>query len=195
LIGNLKLEAPHIWKLIRNELIGNDGVPDANGNAVGGIVREAEKRYNAEPGEYWYRFFRPDDPMITGGTAKLYAYSMTAVTEEDILAGGQPVVVQTAEAIISVGWYLDTDLDQKGYLLIKKETVDKILIPARIVWRQQNPNHYYVDLNNIITAFETARIRYITYNGFAWDLTAISIPLLFRIAPKAVLNLERRVKK
>jgi len=195
LIGNLKLEAPHIWKLIRNELIGNNGVPGENGEALGGIVHEAEVKYNAEPGEYWYRFLRPDDPMFTGGTKQVFAYAMVATTVNDIFAGGQPVVVQTAEAIISFGWYLDSDLDQKGYLLIQKETVDKILTPARIVWRQQNPDHYYIDLNNIIKAFETARVHYKIYNGFAWNVTAIALPLLFRIASKPVLNLERRVKK
>ena len=43
IISKIKLEAPHIYQLIKNSLIGNGGVPDEDGDAVGGIVRDAER--------------------------------------------------------------------------------------------------------------------------------------------------------
>lgn len=190
MIGNLKKEVPRIWKLIRKELIGGDGTPEPDGSAKGGIVREAEERYNAGKGDYWYRFFKPTDTMITGGTAHTYSATMTGVTEEDILATANPVEVKTAEAIISFGWYCDTDLDQKGYVRALREENVLDVIPARWIWRQKKPDHYWIDLDMIIKEFENTRVYYKIYNGFAGDRTAICIPILFRIAPRATLGLE-----
>lgn len=193
MIADLIFEAPHIWKVIRNELIGNGGKPDANGDAVGGFVRTTEKKNNARKGEYWYRFFRPDDSMISGGTAQDYYAEFTTVTEESILATGSVVQVPTGEAVASFGWICNIDLDAGGYLLVKKEGVTKSEIPARIVWRQKDPKHYYVDLDTVIFGEENARIDYIAYNGYGSDRSGIVIPIMFRIASRAALNLEKPI--
>lgn len=192
MIGNLKLEAPHIWKLIRDQLIGNGGTPDGAGDAAGGIVRDAEKRYKAEKGDYWYRFWRADDPMVyTGGVAYTYSATYSTAAEEDLLALDNPITVSNAEAILSLGWYCELDLDQKGYLKIQKEGVVKSSIPARVVWRQQHPEHFYIDLDCVIKAWEGARVHYKIFNGFGHDMIGVVIPLLFRIASRSILNLEK----
>ena len=191
MLGDLIFEAPHVWKLIRDQLIGNGGKPDANGNAAGGFVRDTELKHNAQTGTYWYRFFRPEDKMITGGTTKQYYATMTTVTEENILATANVVTVPTGEAAASFGWICMADLGRAGYLHVKKEGVIKSELPARIVYRQQNPSHYYVDLDTVIFGEENAKIDYVIYNGNAFDVSAIVIPILFRIASRAALNLEK----
>lgn len=190
MIGNLIKEAPHIWKLIRNELIGNDGTPGDGGRALGGYVREAEKKHNAEPGTYWYRFFRPDDSLV-GGTAKTYYATFTTVTEENVLATGSVMTVPTGEAAAIFGIICLLDLGEDGYIQIKKETVTKVSIPALIPYRQQNPTGYYIDLDTVIVGEENAKLDFVTYNGHGADRAGIVIPLMFRIATRSALNLER----
>lgn len=194
MIAPLMFEAPHVWKLIRNELIGNGGQPGKNGQALGGYVRQTEIKHNAEPGSYWYRFMRPEDPMISGGTAKQYYSTFTAVTEENILSTGADVTIPTGEAAASFGWICMVDLGEDGYLDVKKETVLKSRIPARLAWRQQNPEHYFVDLDTTIFAEANANIDFVTYNGNAGDRTGIVIPIMFRIATRSALNLERPIR-
>lgn len=191
MIGNLIFDAPHIWKLIRHQLIGNGGQPDANGNAVGGFVRQTEIKHNAQQGSYWYRFFKPDDSMISGGTAKTYDATLTSVTEENILATGAVVTVPTGEAMASFGWICMADLGRRGYLRVKKEGVVKSEVPARIVYRQQDPEHYYIDLDTVIFGEENAKIDFVIYNGNAFDVTDVVVPIMFRIASRAALNLEK----
>lgn len=190
MLGNLIFEAPHIWKLIRDQLIGNGGKPDKNGNALGGFVRQTEIKHNAQPGSYWYRFFKPTDPMITGGTAYTYDATFTTVTEEDLLAL-VIVTVPTGEALASFGWICMVDLGRAGYLLVKKEGVVKSELPARVAYRQQNPEHYYIDLDTVIFGEENAKVNYIIRNGNPFDVTDVCIPILFRIASRAALNLEK----
>ena len=191
MIGNLIFEAPHIWKLIRHQLIGNGGKPDALGNAVGGFVRETEVKHNAQVGSYWFRFFKPDDPMITGGTTKTYDAALTTATEENLLALGAVVTVPTGEAVASFGWICMVDLGRRGYLHIKKEGVLKSEIPARVVYRQQDPAHFYFDMDMVIFGQENAKLDFVIYNGNAFDVTDVCIPILFRIASRAALNLEK----
>ena len=191
MLGDLIFEAPHIWKLIRDQLIGNGGKPDANGNALAGFVRDTEIKHNAQAGTYWYRFFRPEDPMINGGTTKQYYSTMTTVTEENILSTGNVVTVPTGEGAASFGWICMSDLGRAGYLHVKKEGVTKSELPARIVYRQQNPDHYYVDLDTVIFGEENAKMDYVIYNGNVFDVAAICVPILFRIASRASLNLEK----
>jgi len=195
MIENLKFEAPHVWKIIRDKLIGNEGIPDADGDAAGGLVREAEIKYNAYKGEYWYRFFRPDDAMINGGTAHTYDTTFTTVTEEHILSSGNVVTVQTREAIVSFGWFCNVDLGKGGYLLAKKETVTKSEVPARWVYRQRSPKHYWFDFDTVIQAFENTRLDWVIYNQLGSDRAGVAIPLLFRIAPRTSLNLEKKQVK
>jgi len=118
---------------------------------------------------------------------------MTTVTEEHILANatGVPITVPTGEAAASFGWICMSDLGRAGYLHVKKEGVVKSELPARVVYRQQNPDHYYVDLDTVIFGEENAKIDYVIYNGNAFDVSAIVIPILFRIASRAALNLEK----
>lgn len=191
MIGELIYKAPHVWKLIRELLIGNGGRPDGNGNAVSGFVRDTEIKHNATPGEYWYRFFRPNDPMITGGTEKQYYSTLTTITEENILSTGNVVTVPTGEAAASFGWICKMDLGRAGYLHIKKESVIKSELPARVVFRQQNPEHYFVDLDTVMFGEENAKLDYVIYNGVPADMTGVCVPILFRIASRAALNLEK----
>ncbi len=195
MLGNLILEAPHIWKLIRHQLIGNNGKPDELGNAAGGFVRKTEVKNNAQQGSYWYRFFKPDDPMISSGTTKTYdaliSLGASYTVEENILSTGAVVTVPTGEAMASFGWICMVDLGRTGYLHVKKEGVLKSEIPARIVYRQQDPDHYYIDLDTLIFGEENAKIDFVTYNGNAFDVTDICIPIMFRIASRAALNLEK----
>ncbi len=191
MLGNLIFEAPHIWKLIRHQLIGNRGKPDELGNAVGGFVRKTEVKHNAQQGSYWYRFFKADDPMINGGTTKTYDATLTTVTEENILATGNVVTVPTGEAMASFGWIIMVDLGRRGYLHVKKEGVTKSELPARIPYRQLNPAGYYVDLDTVIFGEENALVDFVIYNGNAFDVTDVAIPIMFRIASRAALNLEK----
>lgn len=190
MIGNLIKEAPHVWKLIRNELIGSDGTPGDNGRALGGIVRATEQKHNAEPGSYWYRFFRPDDALV-GGTAKQYYATFTTVTEEHLLAASAAMTVPTGESAAIFGIICMLDLGEDGYIHIKKETVTKVSLPALIPYRQQDPEGYYVDLDTVIVGEENAKLDFVVYNGHGADRAGIVIPIMFRIATRSALNLER----
>jgi len=197
MLGTLIFEAPHVWKLIRDQLIGNGGVPDGEGNAVGGFVQDTERKNNAQSGDYWFRFFRPDDPMIdrsTIGSAQDYYAEFTITTEEEILASTFPITVSTGESVVIFGIICNFDLGKAGYIRIKKENVLKVEVPARVPWRQQNPPHYYVDLDTVIYGRENARINFIVYNATPSTMTGIVIPIMFRIATRAALNLERPPK-
>lgn len=197
MIGTLIFEAPHVWKLIRDQLIGNDGVPDSSGDAAGGFVKKTEVKNNAAPGDYWYRFFRPNDPMInitaSGAAQDYYALFETGVAEE-ILASTFVMTVPTGEAVAIFGIICNLDLGRAGYIHILKENVVKVEVPARIAWRQQNPPHYYVDLDTVIFGTENARINFRVHNGTPSDMTGIVIPIMFRIATRAALNLEKPPK-
>jgi hypothetical protein len=192
MIGTLLFESPHVWKLIRDQLIGNGGQPDKNGNAVGGFVRETELKNNAAVGTYWYRFVRPNDSVV-GSTQYQYDVTCTTVTEEKLFAIAAVVQVPTGEATASFGWYCDVDLGQNGYLLIKKEGVVKSEVIARLVWRQQNPKYYFFDLDTVVFGEENASIDYLAYNAYGSDRVGHVYPLLFRIASRAKLNLEKAV--
>lgn len=190
MIGTLIFEAPHMWKLIRELLIGNGGRPAGDGSALGGFVRDTEIKNKANPGTYWYRFFKPDDSMITGGSAQDYYATLTTVAEENILATGNVITVPTGEAAASFGWICLADLGKAGYLRVKKEGIVKSELIARVAYRQQNPDGYFFDLDTVMFGEENAKLDYIIYNGNPFDISAIVIPILFRIASRAALNLE-----
>lgn len=192
MIGTLIFEAPHVWKLIRDQLIGNGGQPDENGDALGGFVRQTEIKNNAPKGTYWYRFIRPNDSVV-GSTQYQYDVTCTTSTAEHLFAIATVLQVPTGEATAYFGWYCDVDLGQNGYLRVLKENVEKSLIIGRLVWRQQNPRHYYFDLDHVIFAEENATVDYQAYNAFGSDRTGHVFPLLFRIASRAKLNLEKAV--
>lgn len=194
MIENLKFEAPHVWKLIRELLIGNKGRPDERGDAAGGYVHDAELKYNATPGEYWYRFIRPVDKMIndgSGATEHEYSYTYTTATEEDLFATDQELTVQTRESVVCFGWYCDVDLGKGGYLEIQEEGVPKVEVPARIVYRQKSPDFFYFDLDHIFQAYENANLSFKAYNSFGSDRDGMIVPLIYRIAPRSALNLEK----
>ncbi len=192
MLGTLIFEAPHVWKLIRDQLIGNGGSPDKNGDAVGGFVRATEIKNNAAPGTYWYRFIRPNDTVV-GTTQYQYDVTCTTVTEEKIFASAAVLQVPTGESTACFGWYCDVDLGQNGYLRILKEGVEKSLLIARVVWKQQNPPHFYFDLDTVIFAEENASVDYLAYNAYGSDRVGHVFPLLFRIASRAKLNLEKAI--
>jgi hypothetical protein len=192
MIGTLIFEAPHVWKLIRDQLIGNGGQPDENGDAVGGFVRQTEIKNNAPKGTYWYRFIRPNDTVV-GSTQYQYDVTCTTSTPEHLFAIASVVQVPTGEATAYFGWYSDIDLGQNGYFRVLKEGVEKSLIIGRIVWRQQHPRYYFFDLDHVIFAEENATVDYQAYNAFGSDRTGHVFPLLFRIASRAKLNLEKAV--
>ena len=191
MIQNLMFEAPHMLKLVKNELIGNNGVPEkGTGFAKEGYVRAAEQQYNVTRGSYWYRFVRPEDPFI-GGTTKTYHVTFTTVTEEQIFALGISFnTVPTAEMWVCFGWYCELDLGKAGYLHIKKHGVLKDEIPARIVFRQQRPDFLAINLDRVVFGVQNDELQFITYNGLASDRTGLCFPILYRIAPRAALNLE-----
>jgi len=176
MIGDLMKEAPHVWNMIRD--------------FMKNIVSETERKHNATPGTYWYRFFRPDDNGI-GGTAKQYYATLTTVTEEHLLAATSQITVPTGEALASFGWICTYDLGKAGYLKVKVEGVEKDLLAARFVYRQQDPAHYYIDFDKIFVGHENAKLDYVIYNGMGHDLSAIVIPILFRVAPRPALNLDQ----
>lgn len=193
MIENLKLTAPHILDLIKDQLIGGGGIPDENGNAhPDSLVWEAEKQYNAKHGTYWYRFFRPNDPFV-GGTEKVYYATFTTVTEEELLALGSAITVKTREMIAIFGWICDIDLGRAGYLQIKKHGTVKQELHPRIVWRQQKPDNMYIDLDTVIYGVENEVFNFIVYNGYGADRSGIVIPIMFRIASRSALNLDKNL--
>lgn len=151
-------------------------------------VREAERKYNAEPGSYWYRFIRPDDPGIAG-TAQRYWTSWTNATALHIL-GQAALTVPVANAYACFGWYLDFDPGDGGYLQILKQNVVKWEIPARQVYLQDNPKHLYIDFDSVVVGYQQELMDFITRNEIGAAQIGMSIPFMFRIASKAALNLD-----
>lgn len=193
-IGNYILEAPHLLKIIKNELIGNGGKPDRNGDAVGGYVRAAEIQYSAAKGAYWYRPMRTDDSFTGYTTARTWSQTYTTVDAEELLAQGASQTVPTAESMVHFGWYCPLDLGRAGYLQVMKHGVVKEEIPARIVWRQQNPDHMYIDIDKVVHCVQNEVYRVAIYNGTPSDMVGQIMPIMFRIAPRAALNLEKAVR-
>lgn len=194
MIEDLLLTAPHILMGIKRKMIGGDGIPDNDGDAIAGLVKYAEKKYDGVKGEYWYRFMKPDDDFV-GGTSQDYYGTWTTATRMGIVGTAAATVntVPTREMIVCFGWYCEVDLGYKGYLEIDKHTVDKSEIPARIVYRQQDPDHLFVDLDKIIYGVENEKFNFITFNGLGFDMAGIVYPILYRIAPRAALNLEKQM--
>jgi len=190
MIENLRKEAPDLYTLMKDVLIGNKGIPDPEGDAAGGIVRDVEIKYGEPKGSFWFRELRPDDNFV-GGTAHQYYATFTSATEEHLLAGSGANTVPTNEAVVIFGWYCDLDLGKNGYLLIKKHGVVKSEIPARIAWRQKSPNHYFLDIDHVITGTENDKIDFIIYNSNGFDVSGVVWPIGFRIAKRASLNLDK----
>jgi hypothetical protein len=152
-------------------------------------VAEAERRYNATAGSFWYRFFRPDDPDI-GGTTKTYSATMSNTAEENILATASTIVVPVANAYVIFGWYCDADFGVGGYFTIDKQGVEKHLLPARTVYQAKNPKHLYLDFDHVIVGWQQEIIDPVAYNEFGADQICLCFPFMFRIASKSALNLE-----
>lgn len=152
-------------------------------------VGHSEKKYNATPGSYWYRFFRPDDSGL-GGTAKIYYATFTSATEENFMALGSAITVPTANSFVSFGWYCDVDLGDSGYLHVKKQNVLKSELLARVPYESKNPRYLYLDFDNIIYVQQQELIDFVVYNGFGADQIGMVFPFMFRIASKSALNLE-----
>lgn len=151
-------------------------------------TKRAERKYNADPGSYGYRFFRPDDPQI-GGTKLQYYASYTATTPIHLLANATAITVPAANAYISFGWYLDFDPGQAGYLHILKQDVIKSEVIARTVYEAKNPKHVYLDFDHIIYTETQEKVDYLIYNGQAFNQIGVGIPLMYRIADKEALGL------
>ena len=153
------------------------------------ICREAERRYNAPAGSYWYRFFRPDDNGL-GGTTKVWKATYTTGAEENFLALGSAITVPDGNGYAIFGWYVDADMGDAGYLRIKVQDVIKSEILARVVYEVKNPKHFYTDFDNVIVAWNQSKLDPIVYNSFGADQICMAFPIMFRIATKAALNLE-----
>lgn len=156
------------------------------------FVAKAEKKYNADPGDYWYRFWRADDPSIAK-TADVYYGTFGNGVEDHLLGDGildAGFTVKAGNCFASFGWYLDFDPGDGGYLLIKKQNVVKSSLPARKVYEQKNPKHLYLDFDHVIYSEQQELVDYICYNDFGADQIGLAMPFMFRIATKASLNLE-----
>lgn len=154
------------------------------------IVRESERRYNAPVGSYWYRFFRMDDSILSGGTAKTWEQTFTSSDEEEIIAGTAAIPVPVSMTVAVFGWYLEFDPDAAGYIRIAKNGVNKWEIPARIVYEQQNPKHLYIDFDSVIVAYQQDKLDMYTYQETGVAQIGLSLPFMFLIASKSKLNLE-----
>lgn len=150
-------------------------------------VETVERHTHSDPGTMWYRFFRPNDPGI-GGTQYTYSASYTNATEMHIL-GVAAITVPVSNAYVSFGWYVDVDLGDNGYLLVKKQTVTKDELKGRVPYEQQEPRHLYLDFNCVVFSEEQDIVDYVTYNDFGAAQIGICIPFMFRIASKEALNL------
>lgn len=156
------------------------------------VVAECERRYKADPGTYWYRFFRPTDDEI-GGTAKKYYGTFTNATAEYLLANngaGAAFNVPTANAYVSFGWYCDCDLGYGGYFLVEKQDVVKHELLAQTVYNMENPKHLYLDFDSVIVGFQQEKLAFKTMNNFGADQKGLIFPFLFRVATKSALNLQ-----
>lgn len=154
------------------------------------FVDKAERKYNADKGSYWYRFFRPDDIDI-GGTKYQYYADMSNNAEEHLLAQASAFTIPTAEAYAAFGWYVEGDLGADGYLLYKKQEREKWELPGRIPYEQKNPDHLYIDFDHVMYGEHKELLDFITCNKFGVDQILVSIPVLFRIARKSTLGLLR----
>lgn len=152
-------------------------------------VAEAERRYNASAGSYWYRFFRPDDPAI-GGTIKTYTATYSTGAEENILATAATVTVPVSNAYVCFGWYNDADFGVGGYLNIDKQGVEKMLVHARVPYMNKNPKHLYIDFDSVIVGWQQEILDFVAFNEFGADQINMCFPFMFRIASKSALNLE-----
>ena len=154
------------------------------------IVAEAERRYNAPAGSYWYRFFRFTDPGITGGTTLVYTDTRTTSDAEEIVSGQSALTVPVSNAYAVFGWYLDADFGNDGYVQIQKQGVTKQELHARAIYLQKNPKHLYIDFDNIIVGYQQEILAFWIYNQFGADQICMCFPFMFRIASKAALNLD-----
>ena len=152
-------------------------------------VAEAERRYNASAGSYWYRFFRPNDNGL-GGTNKVYTATYSNGAEENFFALGASITVPVANAYVVFGWYNDADYGVGGYLNIDKQGVEKMLVHARVPYQNKNPRYLYLDFDSVIVGWQQEILDFVAYNEFGADHINMCFPFMFRIASKSALNLE-----
>ena len=154
-------------------------------------VAEAERKYNAEPGSYWYRFIRPDDAGVgAANKEKIYWWTASNGASEHLMEAATPMTVPVANAYACFGWYLDADFGDGGYLQIKKQNVVKWEIPARAVYLQENPKHLYIDFDSVIVGYQQELMDFISWNESGAAQKCLCMPFMFRIASKAALNLD-----
>lgn len=153
-------------------------------------VRITERKARAEPGTYWYRPFRPDDPGI-GGTANTFFATFTASTREHLLAQATALTVPTANAYVSFGWYIDFDPGNGGYVEALKQNVIKSQLPARMIYQSPEPAHMYLDFDHVIFGEEQDLIDFIVYQAHDTgnDQIGFALPIMFRIGSRSALNL------
>jgi len=152
-------------------------------------TRYCEDKYRCQKYEMGFRFFKPDDPGISM-TCNQYDYTYTTVTEKNLLSQSRPMTVPYRDAYVYLGWYCNTSLGKGGYLKFHKHHVTKNCIDADVVYLQQNPEHYFFDVNHITLLMEMDVAGFITYNANDYDVHGKIYPILYRIATKAALNLE-----
>jgi hypothetical protein len=154
------------------------------------IVRESERRYNAPVGSYWYRFFKMDDTILSGGTARTWEQTFTTTDEEEIIAGTAAIAVPVSMTVAVFGWYCDFDPFAAGYARIAKNGVTKWEIPLRIVYDQRNPRHLYIDFDSVVVGYQQDKLDIYTYQETGGNQIGLSLPFMFVIASKSKLNLD-----
>jgi hypothetical protein len=154
------------------------------------IVKESERRYNAPPGSYWYRFFKMDDAILSGGTARTWEQTFTTTDEEEIIAGTAAIAVPVSMTVAVFGWYCDFDPFAAGYARIAKNGVNKWEMPLRMIYEQQNPRHLYIDLDTVIVGYQQDKLDMYTYQETGGNQIGLSFPFMFVIASKSKLNLD-----
>lgn len=155
------------------------------------IVKESERRYNATPGSYWYRFIRMDDvQLFSGGTARTWEQTFTTADEEEVIAATGAIPIAVSNTAVIFGWYCDFDPFAGGYARIAKNGVTKWEMPLRVIYEQQNPKHLYIDLDTVIVGYQQDKLDIMTFQETGGNQIGLSLPFMFRIASKSALNLD-----
>lgn len=149
-------------------------------------VRSSEVRYNATPKTFGFRPLRSND---VGFDSKSWSGVFPAHLQSYIAEATSALTIPTSNAWVYFGWITDKDFGINSEFIFLREGVIKSKISSTFVYNCENPAHMFIDIQNITTIKENERVSFEVHNHNGHDIVANVIPIIYRIASQAALNL------
>lgn len=156
--------------IVREFLLGGRGIPNMEGNAVGGYVRETELKYRLYQGTCWFEmmkeFFMPHEIEI----------------REDKKEKQVRIIVPKKELFCCMGWFGKLRNTKNVFFTMDKKGVERSVLHSEMM--DHLHCRIYMDLDNILIGYENDEILIIMNGATELDERDTIFPLMYRIAER-----------